>query len=68
MPNYCVNKESQSNGDHEVHKMSCNYLPAPYNQKDLGYHPDCYSAVREAKRTYPQSNGCIHCCTPCHTG
>ncbi|MGY5848496.1 hypothetical protein ACW6QP_13890 [Salegentibacter sp. HM20] len=68
MPRYYVNTNSQSNGDHEVHEDSyCSNAPTPQNRKDLGYHSDCHSAVREAKRTYSQSNGCFYCCNPCHT-
>lgn len=70
MPNYIVNKNAQSNGDHEVHNATsgCNWMPAKINQKDLGWHSNCHGAVSEAKKTYPQSNGCYHCCNACHTG
>jgi hypothetical protein len=27
MAKYYVNKNKQSNGDHEVHKEGCNYMP-----------------------------------------
>ena len=67
MPNYCVNKKAQSNGDHEVHQMNCNHLPDLNNQKDLGWHVDCQSAVAEAKKTYPTANGCYFCSESCHT-
>ena len=34
MPNFCVNKDAQSNGDHEVHDLSadCSYLPDAGNR------------------------------------
>lgn len=68
MPKYYVNTNAQSNGDHEVHEDTyCSNAPSPINRKYLGYHSDCHGAVREAKRTYPQSNGCYYCCKPCHT-
>ena len=68
MARYCVNKNSQSNGDHEVHNLStCTRLPNPENRHALGEHANCQSAVREAKRTYPKSNGCYTCCPSCHT-
>lgn len=63
---YYVNNRAQANGDHEVHVRSCTYFPSDY--KDLGEHKDCHSAVREAKKTYSQSNGCAFCCNECHTG
>jgi len=70
MPHFIVNRQAQSNGDHEVHNKTagCSYMPREANQKDLGYHSDCHGAVREAKRTYSQSNGCYYCCNACHTG
>ncbi|MGS2738752.1 hypothetical protein [Sinomicrobium sp. M5D2P17] len=68
MPKYYVNKNAQANGDHEVHKESCLRLPLVENRKDLGYHYDCHSAVREARKHYDQVNGCFHCSEACHTG
>lgn len=69
MPQFIVNTQVQSNGDHEVHNKTsgCTFMPATGNQKDLGYHSSCHSAVTEAKKTYRQSNGCYYCCTECHT-
>ena len=70
MPSYCVNKNAQSNGDHEVHDLTpgaCNRLPDYSNRLDLGYHFNCQLAVRQAKSTYWQSNGCWYCCPSCHT-
>lgn len=68
MPRYCVNHEAQSNGDHEVHEMSCSYLPHPSNQRDLGTHANCSSAVLTARRYYLRANGCYWCSRGCHTG
>ncbi|TXH51031.1 MAG: hypothetical protein E6Q87_02265 [Cellvibrionales bacterium] len=70
MPIYCVNKNVQANGDHEVHDLSigkCTRLPETYNRLDLGYHPNCQSAVQKAKSIYWKSNGCYYCCPSCHT-
>lgn len=70
MPYFIVNKNAQPNsGDHEVHNKTtgCDYMPFPENQKDLGYHTSCHGAVTEAKKTYPDSNGCFYCCNECHT-
>ncbi|UGU17980.1 hypothetical protein LS482_08870 [Sinomicrobium kalidii] len=33
-----------------------------------GYHYDCQSAVREARKHDNQVNGCYHCSEACHTG
>lgn len=68
MPQYLVNTQPQANGDHEVHESSCNYLPAPHHRKQLGFFTNCADAVREAKKTYPRSNGCYYCSRPCNTG
>ena len=70
MPHFIVNRNSQANGDHEVHELDtgCIFLPNIENQVGLGWQIDCHSAVREAKLLhYPRSNGCFWCARPCHT-
>jgi len=67
MKKYYVNKNAQSNGDHEVHIQDCKYLPNPENRKYLGEFDDCKDAVKEARKTYSQSNGCKTCSNSCHT-
>lgn len=70
MPNYCVNRNAQSDsGDHEVHNLASqeNCLPNPENRLDLGWHPSCREAVAAAKQHYSDSNGCYHCANDCHT-
>lgn len=64
---YYVNKNRQSNGDHEVHTQSCIYLPNPENRIYLGEFDSCKDAVKEAKKNYSQSNGCKTCSNSCHT-
>ena len=68
MASYYVNKSAQSNGDHEVHKSGCNFMPNEFNRLYLGDFYSCHSAVSEAKKYYPQSNGCFYCSNECHTG
>lgn len=65
MAYYYVNDNSQPNGDHEVHVTGCVYMPT--SKTSLGDHPNCFSAVLEAKRYYRQSNGCKYCSSACHT-
>jgi hypothetical protein len=65
---YYVNTNAQSNGDHEVHTSSCSFLPDTTNRLYLGSFDSCGPAVREAKRTYPKSNGCYFCSKACNTG
>lgn len=68
---FIINKNAQSNGDHEIHNATtgCTYMPAAENQIDLGNHLTCHNAVAEAKRRWPTSkiNGCYYCCNACHT-
>ena len=69
MRSFIVNRNAQSNGDHEVHELNagCSYLPDKENQVSLGWHSGCHSAVTAAKEKYSQSNGCFYCASPCHT-
>ena len=64
---YYVNKNAQSNGDHEVHNSDCRVLPLPANRLYLGSFSTCAGAVAKAKETYPKSNGCAICSPTCHT-
>lgn len=67
MDYYYVNRNAQTNGDHEVHKGTCTYLPVTENRIYLGQFASCEPAVREAKRYYSQVNGCYFCSRSCHT-
>lgn len=64
---YFVNNNPQMNGDYEVHASTCIYFPLIYNATYLGEFLTCAEAIREAKRRYPQANGCFHCSYLCHT-
>jgi hypothetical protein len=67
MERYYVNGNAQQTGEHEVHKESCRYLPGPLSRIDLGLHPNCNSAVLEARRRGYNADGCAFCCPACHT-
>ena len=71
MPDFIVNKNAQSNGDHEVHNATnpCSYMPQPENQISAGRHPTCAGAVQEVKQANPTArvNGCAYCAPACHT-
>ncbi|NLE39699.1 MAG: hypothetical protein GX621_16900 [Pirellulaceae bacterium] len=67
MASYYVNKNAQSNGDHEVHESGCQWMPDDANRRHLGEFSSCHGAVAEAKKWYPQSDGCAHCSPACHT-
>lgn len=67
MHRYYVNKNAQANGDHEVHKTGCTFMPAENNRQYLGMFVSCHGAVQEAKKYYLKSNGCYYCSNECHT-
>lgn len=71
MSYYIINKNPQSNGDHEVHEKqaNCEHMPNTENQINLGWHSSCYEAVAYAKQQWPNNriNGCFYCCNACHT-
>ena len=67
MSSYYVNKKAQSNGDHEVHRYDCVYLPSIEHRKYLGEFSNCQDAIKEAKKTYAKANGCKTCSSACHT-
>ena len=68
MASYYVNDNAQDNGDHEVHRWGCSWLPLAQNRTYLGEFSSCAPAVRAARRIYNQVNGCYYCCRACHTG
>jgi hypothetical protein len=67
MASYYVNKNAQANGDHEVHKTGCSWMPESENRIYLGNFASCGPAVLEAKRHYAKANGCYYCSPSCHT-
>ncbi len=67
MAKYYVNDRAQNNGDHEVHKTGCPFLPLIVSKTYLGDFATCAPAVKEAKKTYKQSDGCATCSAACHT-
>lgn len=64
---YYVNKNAQSNGDHEVHATGCSFMPEEHNRQYLGNFLTCNQAVIEAKKYFSKSNGCYYCANSCHT-
>ena len=68
MASYYVNKNQQLNGDHEVHKEGCSYMPNVENRIYLGEYSSCQPAVQKGKREhFYQVNGCYYCAYACHT-
>lgn len=68
MAHYYVNDNQQANGDHEVHREGCSFMPDAGNRTYVGNHSTCGPAVAAAKKIYPQSNGRFYCSRACHTG
>jgi hypothetical protein len=64
MAKYYVNNNAQPNGDHEVHREDCTFLPA--DRTYLGDFSSCFPAVEKAKTIYRSADGCYHCCRECH--
>lgn len=67
MANYYVNKNTDTQGDHEVHEQACPWLPEEKNRIYLGNYENCKDAVKEAKRYYSKVNGHKYCSESCHT-
>lgn len=67
MASYYVNRNEQANGDHEVHKEGCSWIPEERNRIYLGEFNSCHGAVIAARQHYSQVNGCYYCSNPCHT-
>jgi len=68
MARYYVNDNAQKNGDREVHREDCDWMPEPENRTYLGNFTNCRDAVREARKYHRQVNGCYYCSRECHTG
>jgi hypothetical protein len=67
MPDYVLNRNPQSNGDHQVHVKTCRRVPEEENRVPLGFHHTCQSALIAAKvRGYSNVNGCSWCSRECH--
>ena len=46
MAKFIINKNQQSNGDHEIHNAThgCSYMPNPKNQEEIGYYNTCHTS------------------------
>ena len=65
MNEYYVNNRAQANGDHEVHKEGCQYMPS--ERTFVGRYASCFEAVAAANITFPERvDGCKYCSSACH--
>lgn len=62
MAKYYVNNKQQSDSgnNHEVHREGCYFMPS--DRTPLGNFYSAQIALDEAKKKYPDADGCIHCC------
>ncbi|MCH4155291.1 MAG: hypothetical protein LKF31_03200 [Muribaculaceae bacterium] len=70
MTKYFLNKREQSGHgcNHEVHREDC-YLAANIKfRRYLGEFPSSAEALAYAKVTYPDADGCAHCCPEINHG
>lgn len=67
---YYFNKNTDSKGNHEVHRDDCRFLPSSENRTYIGLFSTCEEAIKKAKESYPYEtfDGCYHCCRSCHKG
>ena len=64
---FYVNKKAQDNGDHEVHRATCTWLPDAENRLYLGDFATAQAALCEARKYYNDVDGCYYCCNEIHT-
>lgn len=66
---YYINNNEQSNGDHEVHREECSWLPNVSNRTYLGYLTSSFTAINVAQQKFPtwKINGYAHCCPESNT-
>jgi hypothetical protein len=64
---YYANRNAQVNGDHEVHEVTCSFMPTDPHRRYLGDFTGCAEAVIEARKHYAKANGCYYCSFACHT-
>lgn len=63
MASYYVNAKAEENGDHEVHAVGCQSMPAASNRVYLGEYNSGLQAVAAAKIRYSRSKACPVCMT-----
>ena len=63
---FYVNSNAQPNGDNEVHRSDCSWLPSAENRVYLGCFSTSREAVNAAREYYRQVDGCCFCCPESH--
>ncbi len=66
MIKYYISTYHDPDKGHEIHKEDCRYMPDIKNRMYLGSFYNCQQAVRLAKLTFPNSEGCKFCMSGCN--
>jgi hypothetical protein len=66
MARYYVNRNTQADGDHEVHRFGCLHMPSPEDRLYLGDFESCVPAIKKAKAVFEHCDACYYCSTFCH--
>ncbi len=67
MPTYCIDWNVGPHGEHEMHDLDCDHLPAPPFRLVVGCFPDWAGALAEAKKRYSIISLCKHCSNAPHS-
>lgn len=62
MTHYYVNNRTQANGDHQIHRTGCSFMPETDSRCYLGEFDSFARALVEAHRRYKQVGVCRYCC------
>ena len=61
MHRYYINKNAQTNGDYEVHRLGCRFLPKSEHRINIGLFNNVQDAIMQALKTHPSSKCCPSC-------
>lgn len=62
MMHYYINNRTQPNGEHQIHRTGCTFMPDSETRTYLGQFDSSASALAEARRRYKQATLCHYCC------
>lgn len=63
---YFVNTKAKTNGEHEIHKAGCLFMPSNVRRQYLGNFNDSRDALHEAEHYFNHVNGCFYCSQESH--
>ncbi len=66
MDKFYISKFSETNGDYDVHKADCLFLPSEKHRFFLGSFDKCSEAIKKGKEIFDKPNGCYFCILNCH--